>query len=251
VRTSLKAFLSFLLMLNLTHASLPQDLINGDTYYKDRESLEKAYQALALYEKHLDSSPESSEGLWRASMANYYVGHLLKKDEQRIEHYRKGVKQGILCSDLTDNKKVECFFWQATNLALLKKEHGILSLALGIGGIIKLFEKALKIDSKYAGSGPYRMLALLYYKAPGFLGGDEEKAYSYIEKAIAQSPNEPLNYFFYIKFLKEDGENDKAMKIARNFTIKAEGKQFSFFESRTAYKNIQHFLRTKELPKKD
>lgn len=248
----LKATLLLILtFINSSFASLPGELQKGDAFYNEREDLSKAYQALALYEKHLDENPGSIEALWRASMANYYVGHLLKKEDKRINHYKKGVTQGKLCVDLAKNHKVECYFWLATNTALLKKENGIFSLAFGIGGIIKLFDKALKIDSHYAGSGPYRMLALLYYKAPGFLGGDDEKAYSYIKKAISQSPNEPLNYYIYIKFLNEDGKIDEALKIGNDFSKVADKKKFAFFESRTAYKNIQHFLQTKELPKKD
>lgn len=240
-----------LILINLANASLPKDLITGDKLYAERENLEKAYQALSLYEKHLDLEPDSIEALWRASMANYYVGHLLSNDSKRIDHYRKGVKQGIQCAELTKDKKVECYFWQATNMALLKKEHGILSLALGISNVIKIYEKALLIDSHYAGSGPYRMLALLFYKAPGFLGGDELKAYEYIKKAIEQSPKEPLNYYFYIKFLVEDNEVEQALKIAKLFAKDTSDSTFSYFESRTAFKNINIFLATKELPKKD
>ncbi|GEM_PF-2048440 len=253
MRAFIQYILSFSLIINLANAStnLQKVLKDGDQFYDERESLDKAYQALALYEKYLDTHPDSIDALWRASMANYYVGHLLQEEKKRIERYKKGVKQGELCVKLSNNKVVECYFWLATNTALLKKEYGIFSLAFGIGSIIKIFDKALKIDSKYAGSGPYRMLSLLYYKAPGFLGGDRKKAYSYILKAMEQSPKESLNYYFYIKFLKDDGEAEKALEVAKKFTEAATPADFTYFESKTAYKNILHFLKTKELPKKD
>lgn len=243
-------FILITFIMNPPQLFASSDLKQGDLLYSKRAKIENAYQALSLYTKHLDREPSDVNALWRASMANYYIGHLLKKEEQRLSHYKKGIDQGKLCIAYSKKKLVECYFWLATNTALLKKENGIFSLAFGIGGIISLFEEALQIDPKYAGSGPYRMLALLYYKAPGFLGGDTEKAYRYIEKSIELSPNEPLNYFFHIKFLKDDGELEEAMKIANHTKKVINPEKLSFLESRTAYQNILYFLQNKNFPKK-
>lgn len=115
-----KVFLIFTLLVfaSNSHSTLPEDLINGDKFYEGREDINQAYQALALYEKHLDMTPNSTDALWRASMANYYVGHLLKEKKKRVDHYKKGINQGKLCNSLSNEKKVECLFWLATNNAL-------------------------------------------------------------------------------------------------------------------------------------
>lgn len=95
------------------------------------------------------------------------------------------------------------------------------------------------------------MLSLLYKKAPGFLGGDEERSFTYIKKAMEQSSDEPLNYYFYIKFLMEEGKEEEALKVANTFASSHEKTVFSYFESRNAFKNIMLFIKTKELPKDD
>ncbi len=230
-----------------TFADLAPELIQGDQLYEKRENIDNAHQALYFYNKYLDKNPKDKEGLWRASMANYYVGHLIEGHRKRKGHYKAGIKQGNACLENSKEPIVECYFWLATNTALLKKEQGILTLVIGIGHIITLYGKALKIDPHYASSGPYRMLALLYYKAPGFLGGDVKKAYSYIEKSILQSPSEPMNTFFLIKFLNDDSKTVEAMSIANKYIKNLKDTKFPYLESRNAYKKILHFIKTKEL----
>lgn len=232
-------------------SDISPDLLAGDELYQKRADIRYAYQALSLFEKHLDSAPKDPQALWRASMANYYTGHLIENQEQRVAHYKKGVAQGELCVRESNAQMVQCYFWLGTNTALLKKESGIFSLAFGISGIISLFKKALLLGPQYAGSGPHRMLALLHYKAPGILGGDSKKAYSYIRTAIEVTPDEPLNHYFYLKFLHEDHKTEEALKVGKDFVAKFGAKEFSYFESQTAYKNILHFIDHRELPKED
>jgi tetratricopeptide (TPR) repeat protein len=205
--------------------------------------------ALENYEKFLTKNNNSIDALWRISMAHYYIGHVLKKSSNREKHFRLGVKTGKKCAELSKRQSVECIFWLATNTALLNKEHGILSLAFGIGHMIDLFEEARKLNPDYASAGPYRMLALLYYKAPGFLGGDKKKALSYIKQSIEKSPNEPLNVYFYMTFLLDKKKSDEAMKIANDFSKKANPKTFPFYESHSAYRKINYFIAHKSFPK--
>lgn len=224
------------------------DLNIGDEFYDLRGQIENAYKAQALYKKHFDNFPKDPEGLWRMSMVNYYIGHLTAEKKQRMSYFRDGVNFGERCVSESESKMVQCFFWLATNKALLQKDQGILNLAFGIGGLIDLFSKALTLDPLYAGAGPHRMLGLLYYKAPGFLGGDDKKGYFHINEAIKLKPDEPLNYYFYIKFLINDDKTEQALLEAKDFISKRGTKPFEFFESQTAFNNINYFIQNKKLP---
>lgn len=250
MKAQLIFFLSFF-SLNLLAIDLNQSLKKGDELYEQREQIENVLAAQKIYEKALTHYPDEPELMWRLSMVHYYIGHLDKDSDIRINHHEKGVALGEKCVELSKAKPlVGCFFWLATNTALLKKEIGIFSLAFNISAIIDLFEEAKKIDPLYAGSGPYRMLALLYYKAPAILGGDNEKAFENIKLAIKNSPKEPLNYFFYVKLLIGEDQVEEAKKITEKFLENPRPQVWPFFESKTAYKNLVVFYNTGKLPKK-
>lgn len=225
---------------------MAQELVDGDKLYAQRKNFEKAKMALALFEDYHQKNPKDVEGLWRLSMGHYYVGHLLEGKKNRFrrkEHFRKGVEAGQDCEKYSPKPKVECFFWQGTNLALKKQEHGVLSMAFSLSDIIDLLEKAKKVDGKYASGGAYRTLAILYFKAPGFLGGDQDMALDYIRKAIKISPNEPLNVVFYAKFLKELDREQESITLLKEFVSKAKPDEFPFYESHNAFQEIQYYLK--------
>lgn len=236
------------LFLQLSYAT---DLEKGDQFYQQREELSNVYRAVKLYKNELSKNNNNIEALWRLSMAHYYIGHVLDSSNERINHYRKGIEYGKTCAQISKRKRVECIFWLGTNTALLNKEHGIFSLAFGIGHMINLFEESKVLDPNYASSGPYRMLALLYHKAPGFLGGDEKKAIEYIKLARKNSPNEPLNYYFHIKILLDLKKQKEAMELANNFQKKANPEKFKFYESHSAFNKIKYFAANKRFQKND
>ena len=234
------------LLLLFPQFALGQNLIEqGAKLYDQRENMDNVYEALKLFEKHLEKDPNSAEANWRASMANYYIGHLIKGRRKRKRHFHLGIKYAEKCVEITQGKLVDCHFWLGTNVALLKQEKGLLSMAFGLKEIFDHFETSRKLDPKYASSGPYRMLAVLSFRAPGFLGGDSSKAYDYIKTAIKNSPNEPLNVYFYAQFLVDDDREAEALKYMESFIAKADPKKFAFFESRKAFKNLKHYVKNK------
>ena len=236
------------LFLSLNTQATPDKIKKADLLYEQREDISNVWEAKKIYEELLAEG--ENETLWRLSMVHYYIGHKDKEESKRIEHYNKGVDYGRKCREIfKDRRKVECSFWLASNLALLKKENGIFSLAFNLSEVIELFEEAKTLDPLFAGAGPYRMLALLYYKAPGILGGDNDKAFSYIEKAIELKPNEPLNYYFYVKILLDESENEKAKELTKKYLERPRPKKWAFFESKRAYKRLVVFYNTGDLPK--
>jgi len=248
--------LSLLFILHFTSSvtlaeDLPAEIISADKLYELREDHASAFKALEIYDQYLKSNPNSVEALWRASMANYYVGHLEDDKEKRLDYHDKGVKQGKRCHKLADKSRVECIFWYATNKILYKKDQGTLSLAFGLSNITGLFKLAAKIDPTYARSGPYRMLSLIYRKLPGFLGGDNSTAYKYINKARDMFPNEPLNLKIFLEFLVEDHKSEQALKKAKEYLSNHQLSSFTYLESKNAYKDIQTLANPGKLLRKD
>lgn len=247
VKFSLFFFLVLSQLIQNSHASSVLEKITmGDKFYEERKDFKSAMRALELFNEALKESPNSVEALWRSSMANYYIGHLKESAEERLAFYKQGEKLGEKCMDISDKRKVECIFWTATNKILLKKEAGKLSLAFGISKVTNLFKLAVEVDPSYASYGPYRMLSLIYRKLPGFLGGDNQRSYSYILKALEKEPHDPLILKTYLKFLVEDKNLEKALMLAKEYLKNSKLPPDKFLEAQNAHQDIKDFYKLKK-----
>jgi len=76
----------------------------------------------------------------------------------------------------------------------------------------KLFEGALKINSKAMDGSAYTSLGSLYYQVPGWpIGfGSDDKAEEYLKKALSINPNGIDPNYFYGDFLAQDGRKKEA-----------------------------------------
>jgi len=79
----------------------------------------------------------------------------------------------------------------------------------------KLFEKAEAIDKAGPGGAVAMSLGVIYYRVPGFpMGfGDNNKARSYLQTALAIDPNGLDTNYFYGDFLARRGEIDEAKRV--------------------------------------
>lgn len=243
-----RSSLSLLLLLSLSTYATTGLLKRGDIFYKKRENLENVYEAYNFYKRALGEKKDQAS-LWRVSMSSYYIGHKLKDTDERIKYFNEGVDTGSQCVQMS-SVPVECYFWLATNLALQAKEKGLVTLAFGLDDIFKYFEKAKEIDPLYAAAGPYRMLAMLYHKTPGLLGGNNDKATEFINEAIKLHPSEPLNTYFLMKILVDRNEEEEALKVGQKFLKQEMPKEFEFFESLRALRRMKFFVENKKWPPK-
>ncbi len=103
--------------------------------------------------------------------------------------------------------------------------HGIiLSTHAGVHGgfgalkLVKrarsLFEAALEIDETALDGSAHTSLGSLYYQVPGWplAFGDDDKAESHLERALAINPDGIDPNYFYADFLYEQGRYDEARR---------------------------------------
>ncbi len=107
----------------------------------------------------------------------------------------------------------EVLVWEAIILSTYAGEKGGFG-ALGLAKDAKnRLEKAAQIDPDVLRGSLYTSLGSLYYQVPGWpLGfGDDEKAESYLKKALALNPSGIDPNYFYGDFLLDEGEYQKAI----------------------------------------
>ncbi len=186
----------------------------------------------------LIETSKTEEGLARAAAALEKAGRLLRERRSNFDSAEIHIKLALACFLVSEKEddptrklawitkgedaakaakrerpnRVEGYYY----LALLKGrriEQG------GLGGIIrvrdveKLGLKAAEIDPTFEEGGPYRLLAMLYAKAPPWPTsvGDVDLALEYAEKAI-EIADYPLNHLFMAEALIEAEEFSKAQE---------------------------------------
>jgi len=70
--------------------------------------------------------------------------------------------------------------------------------------------KVIELDPKYEDGGAYRVLGRVYFKLPGFAGGDNEESLKLLEKSIEIGPEDANTRLFLGETLLAMNEIERA-----------------------------------------
>jgi tetratricopeptide (TPR) repeat protein len=190
-------------------------LSQGDTAFGNRNHKEDLERALSLYEKAQAQFPESIEAAWKTSMALHSLATRYTHDEAKqrelfelgLEIARRAATKDPSCG--------ECQFWTAIQMAQYGEVVGVFKMISSLSEIKERLERAATLTPEHAMGGPYRVLGTIYQSLPGILGGDNEKALFYFQRAVTISPAEAVNYLALAKLKNEEGDTVTAQEIAR------------------------------------
>jgi tetratricopeptide (TPR) repeat protein len=196
-----------------------------DKAWANRESM-NGQSDILNFVNEASKVPDNFDVAWRVARLVYYIGNFgsgknLSKAEQ-VKLFQYGFEAGKLAKNL-EPKRVEGYYWYATNLGSYGLAKGILSaLSNAKDGRNALLEAAL-IDPTYQWGGPYRILGRYYQEVPSVISfGDKKKALEYYNKAIAIDPNFRLN-LIYLGILQKDlGEKEVALSLFEQAGKKAD-----------------------------
>ena len=225
----------------------PERFKKADQAFKERRSETRGREALKLYREFYKQSPQDPEAAWRVGMGCYFVGIRLTQDkDEQQKFYTEGRDAGLVGAAIDPNC-APCHFWAAINMALYGENVGVFKMLFSLNDIQDHLKASLAIDPKLAYGGAYRLLGLIKEKLPGLLGGDDDKAKEYFEKAIETAPDEPLNFLFLARLLEERlDDHNGALAIAQK-GLKIPTPTPDRLEAIDALKDLQIFV--KEHPK--
>lgn len=230
LKTVLTTFLCTLLCSSpLFGSSKTSRFDQADALYKQRHIEAKAREALERYRAEYKKTPNDAEAGWRVAMACYFVGIRLTKDKEEQQKLwaegRDAGKASVKATETDPNpsppapKSTQCspcHFWTAINMALYGQSVGVFKMFFSLAAIREHLDKSIAIDPAYAYGGAYRLQGLIEQKLPGILGGDNDEAKAFFEKAIQAAPDEPLNYLFLARLLHEEFDDaEKALEVAK------------------------------------
>ncbi|NBX76896.1 MAG: hypothetical protein EBQ92_10115 [Proteobacteria bacterium] len=224
-------------------APLKQLIAQGDSAFGRRNHKDTLEKALTFYEQAWQKSPETSEAAWKYSMALHSLATRFTSDDSaQRDLFEKGLEIARQAAVKEPNCG-QCQFWTAIHMAQYGEKVGVFKMISSLSEIKERLEQAALLNPEHAMAGPYRVLGTIYQSLPGILGGDNEKAATYFQKAIATSPNEAINYLSMAKLKAQEGESIAAREIAQaGLQTKELGKEPISLESEESFFELQKLL---------
>lgn len=167
-----------------------ESISQADELYRQREDLSKLRQGITLLRQARVVDYANYEIAWKLAKFDYYLGSHTDNDRERDDAFREGIDAGKTAVQIAADKP-EGHFWLGANYGGTA-EHSIVAGLATVEDIKREMEAVLKIDEGYQSGSAYLGLGQVYLQAPKILGGDTQKATSYLEKGLKFGPNNAL-----------------------------------------------------------
>ncbi len=182
---------------------VPRAFAQGDpdALYRERATIAKAREAVAIWEARLKENPRDFESAWKISRAMYWIGGH-DAPNARQPALERGVETGRLASTL-EPQRPDGYFWMAADMGALAESFGMRQGLKYRGAIKDALETVLRIEPGYLQGSADRALGRWYYKVPGLFGGNKKKSEEYLRKSLTYNQNSTASHYFLAETLLE------------------------------------------------
>lgn len=189
-KTVLAVFCLLGLMLPAFSQPVEEVMTNADTLFLDLKDMETAEKIKSMYGQVAEVAEDKYEAFWKLSRIQYYIGSYTDDKKAQQDIFAEGVEWAEKAIQ-AGPEKPDGYYWSAVNNGSYGESKGVLK-SLGLVKPIKeAMNKVVEIDRPYQDSGADRVLGRLYFKVPGFAGGDKDLSLDHLLKAKDTSPNDP------------------------------------------------------------
>lgn len=164
-------------------ASAAELVKQADGLYSERESIEKARQAVGVLRRARMADYGSYEAIWKLSKYNYYLGGHERDEPRKLEAFRDGIAAGEAAVRLAPDKP-EGHFWLGANIGGRAKVQGALYALSSVPEIRREMEAVIKLDEGFQAGSAYLALGQLDLELPDVLGGDPARAVAELERGF-------------------------------------------------------------------
>ena len=185
--------------------------------YQQRGAAAQAQKAVDLFGRAAAADPASYAARWEGARACYFLGTWARpemEDEEKLALFQDGIERAKAAVALNP-KGAEGHFWLGVLYGVYGETKGIFKSLAMVPGIQSEMAECLKIDRAVEGYGPDRLLGRLYYKLPGFKGGDNRKSIEHLERAVQGEPLNALSRLYLAETYRAEDMDEKAREQLR------------------------------------
>lgn len=151
---------------------------------------------------------------WRLARALFFLGQQAGSRDSSRQLYAAGIGAGERAVALNDDR-VEGHFWVGVSLGLFAETNGGIRGARALRWARLELKRAIKIDERYHGAGPLRVLGRLDHKAPRILGGNRKRSRELLDRALAIAPLNSVTLTYAAELAIDNGERSRASDLLR------------------------------------
>ena len=182
-----------------------------DALYRDRDRLESATKAAAIWRDRLAKDPKDFVSAWKLARAQYWLGTNGLPERDRKAALDAGITAARQAVAI-DVARPDGHFWIAANMGALAESFGLRQGIKYRGAIRQELETVLKADPAFLDGSADRALGRWYYKVPGLFGGDKKKSEQHLRKALTYNPKSVITHLFLADTLVELDRKPEAIK---------------------------------------
>lgn len=198
-------------------APAPTPLERARAAYERRGEPAQAKAALDLFGAAAAAEPTRYEALWEGARACYFYGNFTREegsDEEKMALFQDGIDRAKAAVALRP-EGVEGHFWLGVLYGVYGEAKGIFKALGMVPDIRREMEFCLGRDEAVECYGVHRVLGRLYFKLPGFKGGDNAKSLEHLEKAVKGCPTNALSRLYLAETLEDEGQEARALALLR------------------------------------
>jgi tetratricopeptide (TPR) repeat protein len=202
--------LGIVLVSMMASGQAAEELIEkADALYAGMQDLETAEEALGLYRDALIAADNKYEAYWKIARIMYYVGEHKDKKKDRQNTFAQAVYHAEKAMAL-EPEKPDGYYWRGVNNGKYGETRGVLkSLAL-VKPIKSDMNKVIELNRAYEEGGPDRVMGRVFFKLPGFAGGDKDKSLEHLLKSMEYGPEDALTRVYLADTYLAKKEVEKA-----------------------------------------
>ncbi len=186
--------------------------------YERRADRAQAAAAVDLFRKAAAEDAGSYEARWEGAKAVYFLGAFVRVEEldsSVVSLFESGIALAKQAVELRP-KGVEGHFWLGVLYGVYGEAKGIFK-SLSLVPLIKQeMQTCLDLDPSVEGWGPDRTLGRVYFKLPGFKGGDNAKSIQHLERSLAGAPTNALTRLYLAETLRDERKKARALELVRS-----------------------------------
>jgi hypothetical protein len=195
-----------------TAIQVPAD--DADAFYKDREHLDSAKQAVELWAGRLARNASDFDSAYKLSQARYWLGTNGLPEGERKPALEAGIAAARVAIALKPSRP-EGHFWLAANMGALAESYGMRQGIKYRGQIKDALLTTLKLDPAFLDGSADRALGRWYFKVPGLFGGSNKESEAHLRKSLTYNPNSIISHIFLAETLADMGRKEDARKEAQ------------------------------------
>ncbi len=208
-----RGILAFLGIFCFVSSLLPQTgnewIAQADQLCSEMKDMAAAKEVESLCLKSLGLTDSRYDVYWRLARVLYYIGKHTEKKRDKKAIFARGVYYAQKAVDL-EPEKPDGHYWLGVNHGKVGETRGVLkSLAL-VKPIKKAMNKVIELEPSYEDGGPDRVLGRVFYKLPGFAGGNKKKSLEHLLKSKEYGPNDALTRIYLAETYLALKEKEKA-----------------------------------------